>query len=102
MAFPLSDAEHCWIKQRIESQQELIVAAAIRVDGATISFDRPGRDSLQNDTTNEPLCEAEVTEEMIAAGAAALSWGTGALMPWCRTNVPSVYRAMYSASKRIK
>lgn len=44
MSFPLSDAEHNAIKRRIEyAQEELVVAAAVRVDGATISFPRPGR-----------------------------------------------------------
>lgn len=43
MAFPLSDEEHNEIENRIESQEELIVAAAVRYDGAIISFPRPGR-----------------------------------------------------------
>lgn len=43
MAFPLSDAEHIAIKRRIDSQPELIVAAAIRYDGAVIMVERPGR-----------------------------------------------------------
>lgn len=43
MAFPLTDAEHAAIKQRIDGQTEIIVGAAVRYDGATISFARPGR-----------------------------------------------------------
>lgn len=43
MAFPLSNDEHAAIKRRIDGQQELVVAAAIRLGGATISFARPGR-----------------------------------------------------------
>lgn len=48
MAFPLSDEEHRAIAARIEDQEELIVAAAVRYDGAIIMFERPGRhaDSL--------------------------------------------------------
>lgn len=43
MAFPLSDEEHCEIEDRIDGQVELVVAAAVRFDGATISFARPAR-----------------------------------------------------------
>ena len=43
MAFPLSHEEHLAIEQRINSQVELIVAAAVRYDGAIITFERPGR-----------------------------------------------------------
>lgn len=43
MAFPLSDAEHATIKSRINGQTEIVVAAAVRFDGAIISFERPGR-----------------------------------------------------------
>lgn len=43
MSFPLSDAEHAAIKARIDSQVELVVAAAVRFDGAIIMFERPGR-----------------------------------------------------------
>lgn len=43
MVFPLSNEEHLAIKERIDSQVELIVAAAVRFDGATISFPRPAR-----------------------------------------------------------
>lgn len=43
MAFPLTDEEHRAIKARIDGQEELIVAAAVRYDGATIMFPRPGR-----------------------------------------------------------
>lgn len=43
MAFPLSDAEHAAIKARIESQEEIIVAAAIRSDGVIVMAERPGR-----------------------------------------------------------
>lgn len=43
MAFPLSDEEHRAIEDRIDGQVELIVAAAVHFDGATISFPRPGR-----------------------------------------------------------
>lgn len=43
MAFPLSDAEHAKIKSRIDEQEELIVAAAVRYDGLTVSVERPGR-----------------------------------------------------------
>ena len=43
MAFPLTDAEHRSIRERIDGQDELIVAAAVRFDGAIISFPRPGR-----------------------------------------------------------
>lgn len=43
MAFPLSNEEHDAIEARIEAQEELIVAAAVRYDGAIISFPRPAR-----------------------------------------------------------
>lgn len=43
MAFPLTDAEHADIKSRIETQVEIVVAAAVRYDGAIIMFERPGR-----------------------------------------------------------
>lgn len=43
MGFPLSDAEHQWIKARIDSQPELVVAAAIRSGGVIITVERPGR-----------------------------------------------------------
>lgn len=43
MAFPLSEEEHNQIQERIDSQEELIVAVAVRVDGAIISFPRPAR-----------------------------------------------------------
>jgi len=43
MAFPLTDTEHRAIRERIDGQDELIVAAAVQYDGATISFPRPGR-----------------------------------------------------------
>lgn len=43
MAFPLSAAEHLAIQDRIEAQEELIVAAAIRVDGVVVMAERPGR-----------------------------------------------------------
>ena len=43
MAFPLTDAEHADIKDRIEAQTELIVAAAVRVDGVVVLVERPGR-----------------------------------------------------------
>lgn len=44
MAFPLTDAEHAAIKARIDEQEELIVAAAIRVrPGLIVMAERPGR-----------------------------------------------------------
>lgn len=43
MAFPLSSAEHEAIKRRIDAQPEIVVAAAVRHDGAIIFFERPGR-----------------------------------------------------------
>lgn len=43
MSFPLSDTEHAAIRDRIDSQVELVVAAAVRFDGAIIMFERPGR-----------------------------------------------------------
>lgn len=43
MGFPLSDAEHATIKARIDGQQELIVAAAIRCGDVFVSVERPGR-----------------------------------------------------------
>lgn len=43
MAFPLSAAEHQAIKARINGQDELIVAAAIRCEGVIIMVERPGR-----------------------------------------------------------
>jgi hypothetical protein len=44
MGFPLSDAEHAAIKARIDSQPELIVAAAIRVEpDLFVVTQRPGR-----------------------------------------------------------
>lgn len=43
MGFPLSDDEHQAIKARIDRQNELVVAAAVRFEGATISFPRPAR-----------------------------------------------------------
>jgi len=43
MSFPLSDAEHASIRARIEAPAELIVCAAVRYDGAIITFERPGR-----------------------------------------------------------
>lgn len=43
MGFPLSDAEHAGIKSRIESQQELIIAAAVRSRGCIVTVERPGR-----------------------------------------------------------
>lgn len=43
MAFPLSDAEHVAIRERIDSQEELIVAAAIRWGRVVVVAERPGR-----------------------------------------------------------
>jgi hypothetical protein len=43
MAFPLSDAEHAAIKARIDGQEELIVAAAIRWENLVVMVERPGR-----------------------------------------------------------
>lgn len=43
MGFPLSDAEHVAIRQRIEGQEELIVAAAIRWGRVVVVAERPGR-----------------------------------------------------------
>ena len=43
MAFPLSDDEHRAIKSRIESQDELVVAAAVRVGARIVMVERPGR-----------------------------------------------------------
>lgn len=43
MAFPLSDAEHAAIKARIDGQEELVVAAAIRWGGLVVMVERPGR-----------------------------------------------------------
>lgn len=43
MAFPLSDQEHGVIKARIEGQQELIIAAAVRLGRVVIMVERPGR-----------------------------------------------------------
>lgn len=43
MAFPLSDAEHAAIKARIDGQEELIVAAAIRWGDLVVMVERPGR-----------------------------------------------------------
>lgn len=43
MAFPLSDAEHAAIRARIDGQAELIVAAAIEVEGVVVMAARPGR-----------------------------------------------------------
>jgi len=41
MAFPLSDEEHAAIKARIDSQDELIVAAAIRDGDVIVMVERP-------------------------------------------------------------
>lgn len=43
MAFPLSDQEHAAIKERVDGQVELIVAAAIRCNGVIVVAERPGR-----------------------------------------------------------
>jgi len=43
MAFPLSDAEHAAIKARIDGQEELVVAAALRFPGFVVMVERPGR-----------------------------------------------------------
>lgn len=43
MAYPLSDAEHARIKARIDGQEELVVAAAIRTEGVVVMVERPGR-----------------------------------------------------------
>jgi hypothetical protein len=43
MAFPLTDSEHAAIKRRIDSQAEIVVGAAVRYDGLTVSVERPGR-----------------------------------------------------------
>ncbi len=47
MAFPLSDEEHAAIKARIEAQEELIVAAAVRISRGGLPIilfcERPGR-----------------------------------------------------------
>lgn len=43
MAFPLTDREHVAIRERIEAQQELIVAAAIRWGCVAVMAERPGR-----------------------------------------------------------
>lgn len=44
MAFPLTNAEHARIKAMIEAQPEIVVSAAVRVDGKYIvAVERPGR-----------------------------------------------------------
>jgi len=43
MAFPLTQDEHKAIQARIDAQEELIVAAAVRTPLGTITRDRPAR-----------------------------------------------------------
>lgn len=43
MAFPLTEQEHNYIESRIQEIPELIVAAAIKVKGAIVFCERPGR-----------------------------------------------------------
>ena len=43
MGFPLSDEEHAFIRDMIDGQREIVVAAAVLHDGAIIMVERPGR-----------------------------------------------------------
>jgi hypothetical protein len=43
MAFPLSDAQHVAIREMLDGQPEMIVAAAIRWGRVVVMAERPGR-----------------------------------------------------------